>query len=199
MARHLWKRQYWHLFRFFFLILQLRSHLSYFSFRRMVLLKKPCREFIQGGHPKLLKMALFVLIYSVVNWHDVTWLIAFVIRYIVPYVIYWSPHNCLVKQSLLTAHEVQRNPEVSTHKLTCLISKSSQNRNCVKAEDIVTDHTVNINTHCYYHNNLFIYLVSYWAPILCVLYFSSTSNLLFYSPLPISFVLYFLSCGNQMW
>lgn len=39
--RHLWNRQYWHLLRFFFWILQLRSHLSYSSFSLMVLLKKP--------------------------------------------------------------------------------------------------------------------------------------------------------------
>lgn len=39
--RHFWKRQYWHLLRFFFWILQRRSHLSYSSFRRMVLRKKP--------------------------------------------------------------------------------------------------------------------------------------------------------------
>lgn len=40
--RHLWKRQYWHLLRFFFWILQLRSHLSYTSFSRIVRRKKPC-------------------------------------------------------------------------------------------------------------------------------------------------------------
>lgn len=40
--RHLWKRQCWHLFRFFFWILQLRSHLSYTSFSRIVRRKKPC-------------------------------------------------------------------------------------------------------------------------------------------------------------
>lgn len=39
--RHLWNLQYWHLFRFFFWILQFRSHLSYSSFSLMVLLKKP--------------------------------------------------------------------------------------------------------------------------------------------------------------
>lgn len=41
-ARHFWKRQYWHLFRFFFWILQLRSHFSYSSFMRIVRRKKPC-------------------------------------------------------------------------------------------------------------------------------------------------------------
>lgn len=39
--RHFWKRQYWHLLRFFFWILHRRSHLSYSSFSRMVLRKKP--------------------------------------------------------------------------------------------------------------------------------------------------------------
>lgn len=42
--RHLWKRQYWHLFRFFFWILQRRSHLSYSNLSRIVLLKKPWRR-----------------------------------------------------------------------------------------------------------------------------------------------------------
>ena len=45
--RHFWKRQYWHLFRFFFRILHRRSHLSYSSLRRMVRRKKPCRERIR--------------------------------------------------------------------------------------------------------------------------------------------------------
>lgn len=43
-ARHFWKRQYWHLLRFFFWILQRRSHLSYSSFRRIVRRKKPWRN-----------------------------------------------------------------------------------------------------------------------------------------------------------
>lgn len=42
--RHFWKRQYWHLLRFFFWILQRRSHLSYSSFRRMVRRKNPLRN-----------------------------------------------------------------------------------------------------------------------------------------------------------
>lgn len=41
--RHFWKRQYWHLLRFFFWILQRRSHLSYSSFRRIVRRKKPLK------------------------------------------------------------------------------------------------------------------------------------------------------------
>lgn len=40
-ARHFWKRQYWHLLRFFFWILQIRSHFSYSSFMRIVRRKKP--------------------------------------------------------------------------------------------------------------------------------------------------------------
>lgn len=42
--RHFWKRQYWHLFRFFFWILQLLSHFSYSSFMRIVRRKKPYIE-----------------------------------------------------------------------------------------------------------------------------------------------------------
>lgn len=45
-ARHLWKRQYWHLFLFFFWILHFRAHLSYSSLSRMVLLKNPCEIYI---------------------------------------------------------------------------------------------------------------------------------------------------------
>ena len=39
--RHFWKRQYWHLLRFFFWILQERSQRSYSSFIRTVRRKKP--------------------------------------------------------------------------------------------------------------------------------------------------------------
>lgn len=39
--RHFWKRQYWHLLRFFFWILQERVHRSYSSFIRTVRRKKP--------------------------------------------------------------------------------------------------------------------------------------------------------------